>query len=662
MSALSMSFTLGKVSTGSANLEHNNREFFADNVDVTRIKDNIIYANQDVREAYDELFGDALDAYNAKQKQPCRRIHDYYEHIFEGSREEAFYELVIQFGDMKTAGVGSENGEIAKKMLDDYMRGFKARNKNLHIFSGNLHMDEASPHLHINFIPFYTEGRKNGLSKGVSMKAALIEQGFKPKSQTQNQLYLWQESEKAEMEELLRRYNFKRDIKDADYAHQSVPDYKESQDAKRLRELMQIGVPRNEINAENVDRLKRENSLLEIEKEKATAREHSPYKSFYFSDRNKQSFMVAELERLQIPFRETDNGLEAKECYVKEIRKIEKTFKSPSTSFRDDLRDKIDMFVLQSKDFNEVLRKLSDSDYKIKHGKYISFLPKHSSQYIRLKSLGEEYSEQAIRNRLFDKYKFENDNLSKYHALKNKDSLEGITRKTIRQYTVVFVKGLLPMHKIRKGKPFSWENCEQLDRLSELNRKLNAGATITDLHNDLERFNKSIPEIEDKFNKLKVELNLFRDLYNAGVRYFEQGGVNQADIDLLDKHEITITSYKRITKLIADDEAEIFELKSLLDEERINRRKTSEMLVVIDKVMATTYVNSLVEAEKHRRQSDLLKNGLKSADAGSGELKRVDKIIKEATKEHRVKLTESPKTQPKEPEKPAQTIYTGRKK
>jgi hypothetical protein len=103
MAALSVSFTLGKASVPSgANIEHNNREFIANNVDVNRIADNIVYANQDVREAYAELFSESLAAYNATKKQPCRRIHDYFEHIENGNREEPYYEIVVQFGECCT--------------------------------------------------------------------------------------------------------------------------------------------------------------------------------------------------------------------------------------------------------------------------------------------------------------------------------------------------------------------------------------------------------------------------------------------------------------------------------------------------------------------------------------------------------------------------------
>lgn len=97
------------------------------------------------------------------------------------------------------------------------MFSFQQRNPNLYVFNAVLHMDEASPHLHINFVPFYTKGRKNGLSKGVSMKQALIEEGFKPKTTKDNQLVMWEEAERREMERILHRHGFVREDKNAHY-------------------------------------------------------------------------------------------------------------------------------------------------------------------------------------------------------------------------------------------------------------------------------------------------------------------------------------------------------------------------------------------------------------------------------------------------------------
>lgn len=172
MGQFSISFTVGKASDPNcADFAHNNREFLAPNIDPTRTPENIIFTCEPIQAAYEKLFSDSLAAYNAKQRQPCRRINDYYEHIANGKREEAFYEVVVQFGDCKTAACGTPNGETARKLLIEYMQAFQKRNPNLYVFNAVLHMDEATPHLHIDFIPFYSKARKHGLPKGVSMRA-----------------------------------------------------------------------------------------------------------------------------------------------------------------------------------------------------------------------------------------------------------------------------------------------------------------------------------------------------------------------------------------------------------------------------------------------------------------------------------------------------------
>ena len=243
MNAFSVSFTLGKASSPhGANLDHNNRLFHAPNINPTRTEQNVTYIRQDVEDAYHELFDQAVAAYNAKQYRKDRIIHDYFEHIDAGCREESFYEVVVQFGDMQTAPCGSERGKVAAQLLDEYVKEFQQRNPNLHVFNAVLHLDEASPHLHINFIPFYTKGRKNGLQKGVSMKQALIEQGFQPKSSHDNQLVMWERSEQDAMEKLLLRHGLDREDKNVHRAHMTVSDYKAFAREPNLRLALQAAL------------------------------------------------------------------------------------------------------------------------------------------------------------------------------------------------------------------------------------------------------------------------------------------------------------------------------------------------------------------------------------------------------------------------------------
>ena len=163
---------------GKGSVNHNSRKFTAENVDPERTGLNIEYYNEDIRKVYHELFDAALERYNAKQTRADRKIENYYEKIRSSKQEKLFHEIILQIGDRDNMSAESENGTLAREILDEYYRGFQARNPQLRVFSAHLHMDEATPHLHIDFVPFIT-GSKRGLDTRVSLKQALAAQGFK---------------------------------------------------------------------------------------------------------------------------------------------------------------------------------------------------------------------------------------------------------------------------------------------------------------------------------------------------------------------------------------------------------------------------------------------------------------------------------------------------
>ena len=182
---------------GKGSLTHNRRDFIAENVDSSRTPLNVEYRNEDIRPVYHELFDDALARYNEKQTRRDRVIDDYYEKIRTGKQEKPFEELIIQIGNKDDMNATSENGQLARQMLDEYMQSFQQRNPTLRVFSAHLHMDEATPHLHIDFIPF-TTGSKRGLETRVSLKKALEALGFAGGTKSHTELNQWIESEKQE--------------------------------------------------------------------------------------------------------------------------------------------------------------------------------------------------------------------------------------------------------------------------------------------------------------------------------------------------------------------------------------------------------------------------------------------------------------------------------
>ena len=226
---------------GKGSLTHNRRDFIAENVDSSRTPLNVEYRNEDIRAVYHELFDDALAHYNEKQTRRDRVIDDYYEKIRTGKQEKPFEELIIQIGNKDNMNASSENGQLARQMLDEYMQSFQQRNPTLRVFSAHLHMDEATPHLHIDFIPF-TTGSKRGLETRVSLKKALEELGFAGGTKSHTELNQWIESEKQALASIMARHDIEWEQKGTHEEHLSVLEYKKQERSKEVAALeTQIG-------------------------------------------------------------------------------------------------------------------------------------------------------------------------------------------------------------------------------------------------------------------------------------------------------------------------------------------------------------------------------------------------------------------------------------
>ena len=221
---------------GKGSLTHNRRDFIAENVDSSRTPLNIEYRNEDIRAVYHELFDDALARYNEKQTRRDRVIDDYYEKIRTGKQEKPFEELIIQIGNKDDMNASSENGQLARQMLDEYMQSFQQRNPTLRVFSAHLHMDEATPHLHIDFIPF-TTGSKRGLETRVSLKKALEALGFTGGTKSHTELNQWIEAEKQVLASIMARHDIEWEQKGTHEEHLSVLDYKKQERSKEVSAL-----------------------------------------------------------------------------------------------------------------------------------------------------------------------------------------------------------------------------------------------------------------------------------------------------------------------------------------------------------------------------------------------------------------------------------------
>ena len=218
---------------GKGSIAHNNREFVADNVDVFRTPDNITFVCQPIGEAYDQLFKKSTERNNAKQKRNDRKVHgSYYEHLFgvkpcntvrtAADKRKSFYEDVVQIGKIEDSGYGTEDFQLVADCLKEYMEGFQKRNPNFYVFNAVLHMDEATPHLHIDYIPVGHYKRGQDTQNGIAQ--ALKEMGYGTGKQA---IARWRAAEVEVLNKICLEHGIKPLAPEKARGTVEIPEYKE---------------------------------------------------------------------------------------------------------------------------------------------------------------------------------------------------------------------------------------------------------------------------------------------------------------------------------------------------------------------------------------------------------------------------------------------------
>ncbi|MGN0633292.1 MAG: plasmid recombination protein [Oscillospiraceae bacterium] len=258
---------------GKGSLSHNNRDFTAKNIDSSRTANNIVFVQQDLGEAYDQLFDEAIERYNARQKRNDRKIDDYFQHLFNrppsasvitgANKQKSFYEDLVQIGTKDDTGVGTPDAEIAIACLHEYMEGFQERNPNFHVFNAVMHLDEATPHLHIDYIP--VGHFANGIDTRNAMAKALEEMGH---GKGANAINRWRLAEWEVLHQICIAHGIEisESKKSRGYSY-TVQEYGEYKD--KIRELeaekAQALTERDEAHAELEKAAKKKVKLDEIE-------------------------------------------------------------------------------------------------------------------------------------------------------------------------------------------------------------------------------------------------------------------------------------------------------------------------------------------------------------------------------------------------------------
>ena len=223
---------------GKGSLAHNRRSFIAENVNPERVESNIKYCDDNLKQIYHELFDDAVARYNVGKRKD-RQIHDYYDKIQHGKQEKLFHEVIFQIGNSKDMAVATPEGKLATEILDEFVKGFQARNPSLRVFNCYVHLDEATPHVHIDFVPFVTNWKGKGMDTRVSLKQALKSQGFQGGSKHESELNQWINHEKEILAQIMEQHGIEWEKKGTHEEHLDVYNYKKKERQKELACLEQ---------------------------------------------------------------------------------------------------------------------------------------------------------------------------------------------------------------------------------------------------------------------------------------------------------------------------------------------------------------------------------------------------------------------------------------
>lgn len=453
-------------------IEHNNQDFFTDNVDKSRTPNNITYVKRDLRELYHELFDEALAEYNARQNRPDRQIPDYYEHIRKSKKEKLFQEIIVMFGNSENCGVGSENWETAKTMLEEYMRNFEKRNPNLKVFNAVMHLDEATPHLHIDFVPV-CRGQKQGLPTRVSMKRAIQQMGFSASGKKETEAILWGSSERAKLTEILNSHNIARQVVGAFHDHKSVEEYRRyAQILGNTREHINALKKENPVDLSSTDvgDILNQNDFLRdtvTKKNKEIAQLKAMTKSQFvpieiYNDEKRQ-YIIEQLQCAKCPFVEENNAIYVPEYYEQSVKKTLAAFKLMNEqTYIERLKFFIDRLIYSARDFEHFIQLLEANKYEVRQGKYIAVKPPYAIRPFRLKSLGADYSENALVKRIEDRNKISDSFLQDEYAA---SKIEKPFYATINAMVTLVRRFEITLSKWKTQQPYDFMNDLTIGRL-----------------------------------------------------------------------------------------------------------------------------------------------------------------------------------------------------
>lgn len=504
------------------------------------------------------------------------------------------------------------------------MKGFEKRNPNLKVFNAVMHLDEATPHLHIDFIPF-TRNTQKVLSVKVSMKGALREQGFSSANRFQNEWAAWEESERGAMIEILHNHDLSRDVKNVRRAHLTVDEYK--QYAIQKSEVRKINDQINELKKKNpadltaaeIELLKNQNDIMRSEIQKRDEKISSlsrklgaKFIPFEIFSEDKLQYVADELSKANVPFVEENNTLHIPDYAQKTAAVIAAAYKpTKPEGIRDTVKLEIDRLVYCSDNLDNLYNKLKERGYWIKNGKHIAFKPTFAERFVRLKTLGEAYLPKNLEQRIADRDKFPNAVREKF---KTANPIEKKFQVTIMDMIVEVKQFRLTPRKIEPKKIYTFQNDAEINYLSEqlltihdfnISSREQIYSKAEELKLGIDEKTAKLKKLSDEIPTLKSDISQLRHLFSVGTNSRQRDTMEQVKLaaarEIANKYgaksEDDVTDLEKRLKQL---QGEVKSIKDELPGDQLKLKRVSDLMTAYETIVERNYIDNLVRAQRER--------------------------------------------------------------
>ena len=278
------------------------------------------------------------------------------------------------------------------------------------------------------------------------------------------------------------------------------------------------------------------------------------------------------------------------------------------TSWKQKLKQTIDRLVITAKDYDDFLRLMQEAGYEIKTGKYISFRAKGQERFTRSKTIGENYTEERIKERIAGR----TPRRSQIQATPKGISLIGDIQERIR---LIDSKGYEYKAKLTILK----EAARTLNYLTENNllQYADLEKKVEDVHSSYDRTGKELKGVEARLREVQPLIKnisnyqRLKPVYDAFQKAKDKPGFkakHEAELVIFEAARSTLLAMQGDEKLpslktLQAEQAQLFEEQERLYAERNRFKKEAKQIETIKSNVDTFLSPSADHDRDHRRST-----------------------------------------------------------